>query len=63
MIGPTSGAISDAAQAIGALSAGDWRESDTSAMRRLLPYQNLFYMRQLLDQAERGINSELGVAR
>ncbi|WP_417244287.1 hypothetical protein [Celeribacter sp.] len=63
LIGPTSGAISDAAQAIGALSAGDWRESDTSAMRRLLPYQNLFYMRQLLDQAERGINSELGVAR
>ncbi|MDG4721584.1 hypothetical protein [Thalassospira aquimaris] len=63
LIGPTSGAISDAAQAIGALSAGDWRESDTSAMRRLLPYQNLFYMRWLLDQAESGINSQLGVAR
>lgn len=63
LIGPTSGAISDAAQAIGAMSAGDWRESDTSAMRRLLPYQNLFYMRWLLDEAERGINNQLGVAR
>lgn len=63
LIGPTSGAISDAAQAIGAFSAGDWKESDTSAMRRLLPYQNLFYMRRLLDEAERGINNQMGIAR
>ncbi|WP_417733129.1 hypothetical protein [Rosistilla oblonga] len=63
LIGPTSGAISDAAQAIGALSAGDWKESDTSAMRRLLPYQNLFYMRWVLDEAQKGIDRQLGVNR
>ncbi|WP_417834760.1 hypothetical protein [Thalassospira xiamenensis] len=63
LIGPTSGAISDAAQVVGSISAGDVRESDISALRRLLPYQNLIYLRNILDQAEAGINSQLGVNR
>ena len=61
MIGPTAGAIQDLAQVTGSGFAGDFRQSDVRALRRLLPYQNLFYMRQLLDAAERGVSTELGV--
>lgn len=38
-----------------------WTEGDTRAMRRLLPFQNLFYIRQLLDKAQSGLDDKLGV--
>jgi hypothetical protein len=61
VLGPTIGLVEDAVQITGSASTGDWRQSDTHALRRLLPYQNLFYMRGLFDAAEAGANDALGV--
>lgn len=61
LLGPTFGATADFLQATGNLAAGDFRASDTRAVRRLLPYQNLFYVRQLLDEVEGAVNSAFGI--
>jgi hypothetical protein len=44
LAGPTFGAAGDVLQAFGAAASGDVRQSDLRALRRLLPYQNLFYL-------------------
>lgn len=61
LMGPSAGFISDFSQVTGGLFEGDWKESDTRAIRRIMPYQNVFWLRQLLDQAEDGINRNLGI--
>jgi len=57
MLGPTFGSFSTTALKV--LSAGtqdrEWKENDTRALRRLLPYQNLMIIRQGLDKIEKGI--------
>lgn len=54
LLGPTFGSF--ATTTLKVLSAGsqdrEWKENDTRAMRRLLPYQNLMLFRQALDQLE-----------
>ncbi|MBF0246814.1 MAG: hypothetical protein HQL36_01880 [Alphaproteobacteria bacterium] len=60
IVGPTAGAAKDMFSVTGALATGDWWESDVHALRRLLPYQNLFYARWLFDEAEAGLNETLG---
>lgn len=52
LLGPSLGTVQDLSQVIGALSTGDLSKSDIGAMRKMLPYQNLFYMRQLLNELE-----------
>lgn len=52
LLGPSLGTVQDLSQVIGAVSTGDLSKSDISAMRKMLPYQNLFYMRGLLNQLE-----------
>ena len=61
VLGPTFGTAGNAVRVVGAASAGDWNEGDTRAIRRLLPFQNLFYIRQLLDQVEVEANQAMGV--
>jgi hypothetical protein len=39
-------------QAFGGAMTGDMRQSDLRAMRRLVPYQNLFYLGGLLRKVE-----------
>ncbi len=60
LLGPTTGLVTDLAQTTGSVSTGDWRESDTRALRRMVPFQNIFYLRKLFDQAEAGINDAIG---
>jgi len=56
-LGPTFGSFAETSLKV--LSAGtqdrEWDEKDTRALRRLLPYQNLTFVRQALDQIEKGI--------
>jgi hypothetical protein len=62
MAGPTFGTL----QSIGQVSSAgfsEWKETDTRAARRLIPYQNLLYMRTLFDKAESGINDFFGVPK
>ena len=61
-VGPTFGLINDAVRAANGISSGqDWTESDTRALRRLIPMQNLSIMRQAFDKIEGGINEFSGV--
>ncbi|WP_341913700.1 hypothetical protein [Ferrovibrio terrae] len=61
VLGPSIGTLADMGQIIGSAASFDWQESDSRALRRMVPTQNLFYLRRLYDQAEAGINASLGV--
>lgn len=61
LLGPTVGQLEKLSQVTGAASSGEWTGSDTRAVRRMLPLQNLFYLRRLLDEAERGFNDRMGI--
>jgi hypothetical protein len=52
VLGPTMGTVGDMMAMSQAFSDGSWSESDARLMRRLIPYNNLFYLRQLADWAE-----------
>ncbi|WP_415279315.1 hypothetical protein [Brucella sp. BZ] len=51
-LGPTPDAVADIFQVTGSMFAGDTTKSDLHKMRQLLPFQNLFYIRGLLNQVE-----------
>lgn len=59
--GPTANKIERLAQIGGAAATGEWSASDTTAVRRLLPFQNLFMIRKLLDEVEKGVNHQIGI--
>lgn len=61
LIGPTGGLIQDVGTATGSLFAGDWKQSDTHRIRQTIPYQNVFYLRNLLNAIQRSINESVGV--
>lgn len=62
LLGPTAGKIESIMKGAGALATpSDWTEGDTKAIRRLLPFQNLFFLRGLLNQAEAGFNNAFGI--
>lgn len=75
LAGPTIGTIQDVAQVIGtgaSVAMGttgasgektEWTKSDSRAMRRVIPYQNLVFVRRIFDSAEEGINEALGVRK
>lgn len=54
LVGPTFGLAGDAIKVMSAATdQHEWSESDTRAIRRLLPGQNLSFLRQALDQLEK----------
>lgn len=61
VFGPTYGMLGNMTQVTGNALAGDWQEADTHTIRRMTPYQNLFYVRGLFDEAETNINDFFGV--
>ena len=63
LIGPTAGLVETAAKVTRAVATGDVIQSDIKALRRLVPYQNLFYMDKLLDEAQEAVNREFRVPR
>ena len=52
LLGPSVGTVQDIFQVTGSASQGEMTKSDIRAMRKMLPYQNLFYIRTLLDELE-----------
>jgi hypothetical protein len=63
LMGPTAGTIQDFTRVVGAAASGEWNQSDSRVMRRLIPYNNIFYLRQMFDEAEAGINGFFGVPK
>jgi hypothetical protein len=55
LIGPSFGGVVDAATFSRALASGEIKESDLRALRKNLPYQNIFYLRGILNDLERGL--------
>jgi hypothetical protein len=63
-IGTTQSLVSVAGSATAsAFTDAEWQATDTHALRRLLPYQNLMGFRQVIDKAEEGINRTFGVEK
>lgn len=54
MLGPTFGSLLSTTLRVANATTGEreWNDSDTRALRRLLPYQNLFILRQGIDRLE-----------
>lgn len=61
LLGPSFGRAEDIYKATSGAISGDFSESDARAFRRLVPYQNVFYLRYLFDQAQEGVQANLGV--
>lgn len=57
-LGPSLGQITDIGLTMRSIFAGEATEGDVSAFRRLLPYQNLFYLRPLFDVAQEAVGPD-----
>lgn len=51
-LGPSADAVSDIFQVSGSVFAGDTTRGDLRKVRQMVPYQNLWYIRGLLNQVE-----------
>jgi hypothetical protein len=61
LLGPTWGKIEALPKLTGSAFGGDWSAADTTALRRLVAGQNLFYVRGLLNQVEQSVNSRFDI--
>lgn len=61
LLGPTWGKIESIPKITGSAVSGEWSAADTKAVRRLVPLQNLFWLRGLLNQVEGATNAHFGV--
>ena len=59
LLGPSLGTVQDITDVTGAITEGEFTEKELHKMRKLLPGQNLFYMRQLLNSLEEKVAEEL----
>ena len=55
LIGPSFGGVVDAATFSRAIASGEIKESDLRALRKNLPYQNIFYLRGVLNELEKDL--------
>jgi len=60
-LGPTADAVADIFQVSGSIFAGDTTKSDLRKMRQLVPLQNLWYIRRMLNQVEAATGDALGL--
>ncbi len=63
MLGPTTGTARDMISLLGGATGAGFTQSDVNAFRRLLPLQNVFYLRWLFDAAENGANNAFGIQK
>lgn len=61
VLGPTYGMVGDSLQLSSAAFSGEWKASDSHTLRQLIPFNNIFWLRGILDKAEDNINKSLGV--
>jgi hypothetical protein len=67
LLGPTAGTVEDSARVFGAVAQqasgfGDGMNAgDVKAIRRMMPYQNLFWLRSAFDAMENSAGQALGV--
>lgn len=61
IFGPSVGKVSDMIDVFDAVSGGGMTQSDVKKIRRLVPLQNVFYLKWLFDQMEKGANDAFGL--
>lgn len=61
LLGPTVGKLDSIMGVSGAAFRGEWSQGDTARLRRLAPYQNLWWLRNTFNAVEDGANQALGV--
>lgn len=61
VLGPTAGKIENINKVTSAVGRGDWNESDTRALRRLIALQNVWGLNWAFDGVERGFNNAFGI--
>ena len=52
IVGPSGGTLEDFKKMFGSLASGEYTRGDISAWRRMMPYQNLWYLRNTLNSAQ-----------
>jgi hypothetical protein len=60
-LGPSADAVADIFQVSGSIFAGDTTQADVHKLRKLLPANNLFYIRSLFDRVEKATNSAFSI--
>lgn len=60
-LGPSVDAVSDIFQVSGSIFAGDTTQADVHKIRKLLPINNLFYIRSLFDQVEKSTSEAFDI--
>jgi hypothetical protein len=63
MLGPGVGRVEDVFGFVRGAADGKLKDTDVNAVRKLLPFQNLWFLRQLLDRAEFGLIDALGAEK
>jgi hypothetical protein len=61
LLGPTAGKLESLLKITGGAAKADWNQADTHAVRMLTAGQNLFFLRNLLNQVEAGANNAFGI--
>lgn len=61
MLGPTAGKIEALSKVTGAVGAMDWNASDSSALRKLTAFQNVFWLRNMFNAVEAGANNAFNI--
>lgn len=61
LMGPSFDFVGDALTVTGSAFSGEWTASDTHNLRKMMPLQNLFYIRGLMDKVEDAANSTFGI--
>lgn len=61
IFGPAVGRASDLIDVFDAMSGGGMTQSDVRKIRRMIPMQNVFYLKWLFDRMESGVNEAFGI--
>lgn len=60
-LGPTAGKLAQIGQVTGAAATGEWNQADTTALRRLMFFQNMFWLRNAINGVESSTNSYFNI--
>jgi hypothetical protein len=61
LLGPSFGKMANLTRVTGAMATGDVNAGDLNAVRRLVPYQNLWFFNRALTEVEKGTASSFGI--
>jgi hypothetical protein len=61
LLGPTYSKVEGFMGASSAAFRGDWSQGDTTRLRRMIPFQNLWWLRNAFNEVETGANAAFGI--